>query len=1219
MIGEHRNIKMKSNRMKIKSLFGVLIATFFLLLMQSCKENLSVVNLKTEYQSNPLGIDVKTPRFSWQMREPDVQLKGVKQVSYLISVKNENGEEIWNSGDVKSDNSLNIVYAGKALKPCTRYSWDVTVKDNKKRKGSASAWFETGFLNSAKSAWGKATWIGGGDEDLVLKADYLSIFKLSYNVQLTNKSSKAGFIFGANDRRFFNKDYNLYNIQNGVNEGYVKVELDLSGLKAGQKAKVNIYRSGYKPGDDASKPLDSFDVPHSIISHNNMYASHRVYVTSEAGLLNVFIDGEDDAHKVTQFPKPPFPFMPSGFNVNPVGTGGDYICYIMLNEIGFQADKGQSAVFSDVSVKNYRSPNNTLFLDDLSKSIFASQADGYSFIVKDGYEISGEDSGKFVVADPSKNAMPLLRAKFSTKGKTVKSARLYVTARGVYKMLINGEKVGDDYLTPGLTQYNKTHLYQTYDVTNYLKAGDNVIGAMLGEGWWSGNITFAIKSWNMFGDRQSLLAKLIVKYKDGTVDTLDSNTKDWKFYNEGPLRYGSFFQGEVYDFTKEEKTGDWTAAGFNDSGWKNATDCTNTGLHYSGSFDKMMSYGHITGYDNTNYIGHIGTPVKVVKELSPIGYEEVRPGVFVYDMGQNMVGFPKITLENCTKGDTITLRYAEVKYPDLEEYKANAGMIMLENIRAALAQDMFVLKDGSCVLEPDFTYHGYRYLEVTGVDKAIPMENIKGMDLSSVTELASSYETSDTLINKLWENINWSFRDNFVSIPTDCPQRNERMGWSGDLAVFCKTASYLSNVPQFLNRHLMALRDVQLENGYFTDVAPLGGGFGGILWGSVGIMLPWETYQQYDDVKALKDHYPAMKKYMAYLMDGVAEDKAMTKGMLGDWLSPEYDAGDNFLLYEAYFANNLNIMSKVAKVLGNKEDALFYGDWFKKRKAYFNATFVDPETKKTIAGITAPMLMPGATKAPEAESSNKLIDNQTSYAVPIALGLFNEDNLAAAKQHLKAAVERKTVDLLNQERPAYSLMTGFIGTFCVSNALSESGNVEVAYKQVLNDEYPSWLYPVKQGATTIWERLNSYTKDNGFGGNNSMNSFNHYSFGAVGSWMLNHSLGIQREESSPGFQQFVLAPEVDPTGEMTFAKGHYESLYGKIESSWKVENGKVEYDFIIPANTTATIILPETEELTDDGNSIKECVYMKENGSSDGKIQLKAGSGTYHFSMPIHN
>ncbi len=1205
--------------MTIKSFLGVFISAFFIMMLQSCKQNLAVVNLKTEYQSNPLGMDVKIPRFSWQMVDLDVQSKGVKQVTYSISVKDESGNEVWNSGEVKSANSLNIPYAGSVLQSCSRYNWQVTVKDNKDRKSSSSAWFETGFLNSDKSAWGNATWIGGGDDDLVLKADYLSIFKVSYNVQLTANSSRVGFIFGANDRRFLNKNYNLYNIKNGINEGYVKIELDLSALQksASGKAKVNVYRSGYKPGDDASKPLDSFDIPHSIVSKNNMYASHRFYVTSEAGLLNIFVDGEDDAHKVTQYPKPLFPFMPSGLNVNPVGTGGDYICYIMLNDIGFQADKGQSAVFSHVKVNNYRSPYNTLFADDLSKSIFASQADGKSFNVKDGYEINGQDKGKFVVADPSRNAMPLLRANFSTKGKSIKSARLYVTARGVYKMLINGKKVGDYYLTPGLTQYNKTHLYQTYDVTDYLKNGDNVIGAMLGEGWWSGNITFAIKSWNMFGDRQSLLAKMIVKYQDGSVDTLDTNTKDWKYYNDGPLRYGSFFQGEVYDFTKEEEIAKWTVADFDDSAWKNATDCTKAGLHYSGSFDKMMSYGNITGYDNTKYIGHLGTPVQVVKELSPIGYEEVRPGVFVYDMGQNMVGFPKIQLANCSKGDTITLRYAEVKYPDLEEYKANAGMIMLENIRAALAQDMFVLKDGSCELEPDFTYHGYRYLEITGIDKAIPVENIKGMDISSVSEMASNYETSDTLINKLWQNIQWSFRDNFISIPTDCPQRNERMGWSGDLAVFCHTASYLSNVPQFLNRHLIALRDVQLPNGYFTDVAPLGGGFGGILWGSVGIMLPWETFQQYNDVNALKDHFPAMKKYLAYLMDGVSEDGAMTKGMLGDWLSPEYDAGDNFLLYEAYFANDLHIMSKVAKVLGYKEDAKFYGEWFKKRKAYFNRTFVDPETKKTIAGITAPMLMPGSDKAPEAKPSSKLIDNQTSYAVPIALGLFNDDNLAAAKQHLKDAVERPTIDLLKKERPAYSLMTGFIGTFCISKALSESGLSEDAYKQVLNDEYPSWLYPVKQGATTIWERLNSYTKDNGFGGNNSMNSFNHYSFGAVGSWMLNYSLGIQRDLAHPGFQSFILAPEVDPTGKMTYASGYYDSMYGRIESAWKVENKEVTYDFSIPVNTTATIILPESDHLTVDGKPLKESGLVQKKGNSEGKLQLEVGSGNYQFKMPL--
>ncbi len=296
-------------------------------------------------------------------------------------------------------------------------------------------------------------------------------------------------------------------------------------------------------------------------------------------------------------------------------------------------------------------------------------------------------------------------------------------------------------------------------------------------------------------------------------------------------------------------------------------------------------------------------------------------------------------------------------------------------------------------------------------------------------------------------------------------------------------------------------------------------------------------------------------------------------------------------------------MSKVATILGNKMDAQFYGEWYNMRKAYFNNTFVDPETKKTIVGV--------------GRHKKKVIDNQSSYAVPIALGIFNDDILDAEAQNLKEAVERPTIDLLGKERSAYSLMTGFIGTFCISKALSESGLSEDAYKQILNDKYPSWLYPVKQGATTIWERLNSYTKDDGFGGNNSMNSFNHYSFGAVGSWMLNHSLGIQRDEAHPGFQSFVLAPEVDPTGKMSYAAGHYDSMYGRIESTWKVVNKEVTFDFGIPANTSATIILPESDEITIDGKPLKESNVVLVKKKTNGKIQLKVGSGHYQFKTPL--
>jgi alpha-L-rhamnosidase len=307
----------------------------------------------------------------------------------------------------------------------------------------------------------------------------------------------------------------------------------------------------------------------------------------------------------------------------------------------------------------------------------------------------------------------------------------------------------------------------------------------------------------------------------------------------------------------------------------------------------------------------MGDNASIVKTLTARSVEEVRPKVFVYDMGQNMVGVPQIQIKNGKKGQEIILRYAEVKYPNLPDYKGNEGMVMMENIRAALTQDTYILKGGDETIQPRFTFHGYRYVEITGVDQAVPAASVKGLVISSITGLSSSYETSNELVNKLWQNITWSLRSNFLSIPTDTPARNERMGWSGDISVFSRSATYLTDADLFLRRHLLAMRDVQAESGRFTDVAPMGGGFGGTLWGSAGIIVAWETYQQYGDLPLLREHYDAMKKYIQFLETKVEKNTGiLNEGPLGDWLSPENNKNDNTHLWMAYYAYDLEIMAK---------------------------------------------------------------------------------------------------------------------------------------------------------------------------------------------------------------------------------------------------------------------------------------------------------------------
>jgi alpha-L-rhamnosidase len=406
------------------------------------------------------------------------------------------------------------------------------------------------------------------------------------------------------------------------------------------------------------------------------------------------------------------------------------------------------------------------------------------------------------------------------------------------------------------------------------------------------------------------------------------------------------------------------------------------------------------------------------------------------------------------------------------------------------------------------------------------------------------------------------------------------------------------------------MRDVQLPTGKFTDIAPVGGGFGGVLWGSAGITVPWEVYLQYHDLELLKEHYDAMKSYMDYIgttLDPIT--KLSSDGQLGDWLGPQNNQLGTAFLVTAYHAYDLEIMSRVAEILGKNEDAENYRGLYEQRKDFFNKTFVNAD-KKTLGLIGGGR---GFGSQPAAPAEFKVADTQTSYAVGLAMNLFNEENKPYMVKNLAAAIERGNSDDGGVMRPENSLMTGFIGTAWISKALSDNGYSDLAYKLLQNDQYPSWLYSVDQGATTIWERLNGYTVENGFGGNNSMNSFNHYSFGAVGQWMMTHSLGIRRGD--PGFQKFILRPEPDPTGQITWARGYYDSMYGRISSSWKVDGEILTVEVTVPANTTAMLYLPaiSAKSFREGGKPVKRSQGVSLVGVENGTASCELVSGSYLF------
>ena len=1191
---------------KIKLISRVFIKGAFLVLLNLSIYGQQPEQLKVEYLENPIGIDVSSPLFSWQI-QTNPKVRAQRQTAYQIQVFDEKGALVWDTDRVNSSKSVAIKYEGIKLQPRTQYRWNITSWNESGENFISESTFETGLFNPKMDAWNGAQWIGTAEEHLPFASHYLSVFQISYDLQLErqNKSTKASFVFGANDTRLMDRDKNIQGVQSALNQSYLAIELDISSLVSQSKnglARMHIYRVGYDKNDREDIPFASFEIPNEIIPASNAYDKHQIRIEGGMGGFDFYIN-QFKLNKATS----ESPYANNAFNLNPIGKGHDFISFPMLADIGFKVDVNQKAYFSNLVIKNKREPNTILFEEDLTNynGIFKTLE-----IVNNRYFVNGQKGNTFI-ADPSKNSIPHLRTTFQANDKKIAKARLYVTSRGIYELSLNGKRIGNHFFNPGLTQYNKTHMYQTYDVTSMIQK-ENSLGALLAEGWWSGNITYSGEdNWNFFGDRQSLLGQLIITYTDGSEQYITTNTKEWKYYSDGPIRLGSFFQGEIYNAKKEENVDSWTEPSFKDEQWNR---CVEILLNKTTASEGI---GYDLDYSSMKLVGQMGSNVVSTTVLTAKSVKEVRPGVFVYDMGQNMVGVPKITLHHGQRGKLITLRFAEVTYPNTEEYEDQAGMIMLENIRAALTQDLYTQKGGYEIIEPRFTFHGYRFIEITGIKKALPLEDVQGIVISSVDRLTANYVTSNEQLNRLWENIAWSTHGNFLSIPTDCPQRNERMGWSGDLNVFSKTATYMIDASEFLRRHLLAMRDIQNENGRFTDVAPVGGGFGGTLWGSAGIVVAWEAYLQYGNIDMLREHYPAMKRYIDFLETKQNEEGVLVEGPLGDWLSPENSKNDNTAMWNAYQVHDLEILYKSASILGYDIDAQRYKSKYEERKAFFNETYVDPETFQSIsAGFEAFGFGP-KPQGYRKPSKGSLVDSQASYAIPLALDVYESSVENEFAKKLVQTIKRPNQDDLGVMRPEYSLMTGFIGTGKINEALSKHGYDDVAYRLLLNENYPSWLYPVLNGATTIWERLNSYTIENGFGGNNSMNSFNHYSFGAIGSWLQEYSLGIQRDPNEVAFKTFVLKPTPDPNKELKWAKGHYNSMHGTIKSSWKIEEGYTVYEISIPANTSATLYLSSSslKNIKESNKKVKNSKALQILESERGIVKLKLESGTYQFKV----
>jgi alpha-L-rhamnosidase len=748
-------------------------------------------------------------------------------------------------------------------------------------------------------------------------------------------------------------------------------------------------------------------------------------------------------------------------------------------------------------------------------------------------EWTGQWIGTDIVGGKNNTApVPFLRKEININD-DVASARLYITALGLYEPYINGEKVGVDLFTPGWTDYTKRLQYRVYDVTENMQKGSNAIGVILGDGWYAGHISWEGRM--IYGDRPKLMAQLEVTLKNGEKIVITTD-ESWKF-STGPIVESDIYMGETYDANRE--ICGWDKAGYDDTKWRPVF-----------LFDEKI-----------NLVASPGPAMRVqelLKPISPVNIRKDWSNTFnIYDMGQNMVGNVCVKMKG-KKGTTVKIRYAEI---------LDKGQMYTTNLRSARSTDYYTFKNDEVVeYMPKFTFHGFRYVEFTGIDTENILD-VTGMVIHSNMEATSEFECNDQLINQLQHNIIWGQKGNYIDIPTDCPQRDERLGWTGDAQVFIRTAAFNFDVAPFFTKWLIDMVDSQNTDGSYPSVVPAiksCSSDGGPAWADAGIICPWTIYKCYGDTAILSSNYASMKRYMQHLLD-TSDGLIRPPIMYGDWLSINADTPRD-LIGTAFFAYDATLMSEIATVLNFNEDAKYYSELFEKIKTAFLNRYVTPD------GLIAS-------------------GTQTSYLLALHFNLLNADKVPLA---IKKLVE-------DMESRGNKISTGFVGSPYVNLVLTANGKNDMAYKLMHQTEWPSWLYAVTQGATTIWERWDGWTHDKGFQ-DAGMNSFNHYAYGAIGAWLYSQVAGIDLIE--PAYKHSIIAPK--PGGNIDRACAKLQTMYGEIISNWKIEDGIFNILITVPANTKSTIILPVTGEVTKNGKSISGEIVEK-------GIKFDVSAGNYTF------
>ena len=1042
------------------------------------------LDLRCEYRKNPLGIDTLKPRLRWALAALDPNARGQRQTAYQILVASSEERlsrdqgDLWDTGRVESDKSIQVPYEGKLLASGAPVWWKVRVWDN---NGKPSAWSEPAFwsMGLLKAEDWKGKWIGldrGEGKPEQLKA--------------------ARWVWSS---------------EPGPGTRYFRRTIEVPQDNPVSDALLYLVGSGNSTLYINGKPSGSAKGIESPISVDVTQALH-----SGANTLAVAMRSSDDA--------------PSGL----IGT------------LQMEFARGESVV--TCTDRQWRV--STAEVHDWNKPEFNDSAWEPAKVLG-GYGMAPWDE----VGWAERRVLParMLRKDFNVEG-PVKRATLYTSGLGLSEAYVNGAKVGDDVLAPALSDYDKRVFYLAYDVTPRLTPGANALGVILGNGRYFAPRHRVPTFTRTFG-YPKLLLQLEIEYSNGRVERVVSD-ESWKLTTDGPIRANNEYDGEIYD-ARQEMEG-WSRPGFDDSGWQKAQVVKGP----AGVLAAQMI-----------------EPIRVTETLKPIAFNEIRPGVYIFDMGQNMVGWCRLTVSG-PKGTEVSLRHAERLRPD--------GTLYLDNLRSAMVTDVYTLRgNGTEVYEPRFAYHGFRYVEMKGFPGKPDLSSLEGREVHDAVEQHADFTSSNSLLNRIYKNVVWGTKDNYRSMPTDCPQRDERQGWLGDRSAESRGEPYLFDVAALYAKWVDDIADSQDSKGRVSDVSPAYWPFrnDNITWPSSFIIVPDHLYDQYADLRVIERHYEGMKKWIAH-MQTLLKDDLMPRDVYGDWCvppeSPELIHSsdparrtEGPVLGTTYYYHLLRLMARFATLLGKEGDASDFNQLADRLVVAFNKTYFDQPTGRYSNG------------------------SQTSSVLPLAFGMVPEQDRQKAAEALVRKIEDQSQGHIG---------TGLIGGQWLMQVLSANGHPDVAYEIASQKSYPSWGYMASQGATTIWELWNGDTA------NPAMNSGNHLMLvGDLVTWLYENLAGIRPDPAQPGFKHIVMHPT--PVGDLTFVKASHKSPYGEVVSDWKRDGDRFTWSVTVPVNTTATVYVPakDAASVSESDRPAGETPGIKYLRMEGGTAVYQIGSGSYHF------